>query len=296
MLAALDQLIRLARNPDVPVLLEGESGTGKTMVARHLHALSPRALGPYQHVVLAELDDQLANSELFGHLKGAFTDAREHRPGAFVSAQSGTIFFDEIGKASRAIQRKLLHAVEHGEIRPVGSDRTVKVDVRVVAASNVPIADLVEAGEFLSDLYARLESFRVHLPPLRQRRADIPLLIEHYLMQHSRDRRSDGSPPIVESSLMRALVLAPWPNNLRQLSSTILRLVVEADGAEEITAEHCRGHLRWLADLCGKSHELSDAAIASAMAASDNNKSAAARTLGVHRTTLHRALNRRRAS
>ncbi len=296
MISALDQLKRLARIPNVPVLLEGESGTGKTMVARHLHALSPRASGPYQHVVLAELDDQLANSELFGHVKGSFTDARDHRPGAFVSAQSGTIFFDEIGKASLCVQRKLLHAIEHGEIRPVGSDRTLRIDVRVIAASNVPIAELVTAEEFLSDLYARLETFRVQLPPLRDRRADIPLLVERYLTEHTSAMNADAPQLAIEASLMQALQCAPWPNNLRQLSSTIKRLIIEADDADEITVEHCKGSLTWLAELCGEPQELSDVSIARAMAATGNNKSAAARMLGVHRTTVHRALNRKRGA
>ncbi len=291
MLRALELLRRIARHPSAPVLLEGESGTGKTMVARYVHSLSPRSSGPYRHIVLAELDDTLANSELFGHVKGAFTDAHDNRQGCFVSAHNGTIFFDEIGKASRAVQRKLLHAIEHGEIRPIGSDRTVRVDVRVVAASNVPVAELVERLEFLPDLYARLEGCRVYLPPLRERRADIPLLVERYLAEHARAIRSDWQPTI-EAGLMQALKCAPWPNNMRQLDATIRRLVIEADGADEITFDHCRGSLAWLADHRGSAADLSDPSIARAMAEAGNNKSRAARILRVHRTTLHRALRR----
>ena len=275
------------------MLLEGESGTGKTMVARYLHSLSPRSSGPYQQIVLAELDDALANSELFGHVKGAFTDAHDSRQGSFVSAHGGTIFFDEIGKASRAVQRKLLHAIEHGEIRPIGSDRTVRVDVRVIAASNVPVAELVERLEFLPDLYARLEGCRVYLPPLRERRADIPPLVERYLADQARAIRSDWHAPTIEASLMEALRSAPWPNNMRQLDVTIRRLVIEADGADEICFDHCRGSLAWLADHRGSGVDLSDRSIERAMAEAGNNKSLAARILRVHRTTLHRALRRK---
>ena len=168
--------------------------------------------------------------------------------------------------------------------------------MRVVAASNVPVADLVEMSTFLPDLYARLETFRVQLPALRDRRADIPLLVARYLAEHASEVSPDSAPPTIEASLMRALQHAQWPNNLRQLSSTIQRLIIEADGADEITAEHCRGCLTWLADLCGEPHESTDVRVERAMAATGNNKSAAARTLGVHRTTVHRALKRKRGA
>ncbi len=290
MLRALEQLERLARDPEVPILLEGESGTGKTLIARHLHALSPRARGPFQPVVLASVDDSIAGSELFGHVPGAFTDARQKRAGCFVSAHQGTLFLDEVGKASPSVQRKLLHVIEHGEIRPLGSDRTARVDVRIIAASNIPVADLVASSAFLPDLYARLETFRVRLPPLRERRADIPLLVERCLAEHTRARGGDEWRPTIDDELMRALELAPWPNNVRQLSATIRRLMLDADGAPRITFAHCTGALAWLGHARTEKSVLSTARIKQALGECRNNKSLAARKLGVHRTTLYRAL------
>jgi DNA-binding NtrC family response regulator len=292
MLRALEQLGRLARDPEVPILLEGESGTGKTLIARHLHALSPRARGPFHQVLLAAVDDQLAGSELFGHVAGAFTDARHNRSGCFVSAHQGTLFLDEVGKASLPVQQKLLHAIEHGEIHPLGSDRALRVDVRVVAASNIPIADIVASAAFLPDLYARLETFRVRLPALRERRADIPLLVERCLAAHTRTLGADGWRPTIDGELMRALELAPWPHNVRQLSATIRRLMLDADGAPRITMEHCTETLAWLRGPRIAASTLSAARAERATVECENNKSLAARTLGVNRSTLYRALGR----
>jgi DNA-binding NtrC family response regulator len=292
MTRALEQLERLARNPDVPILIEGETGTGKTMIARQLHALSPRAAGPFQHVTLAALEDTLANSDLFGHVAGAYTGADVHRAGCFVAAQHGTVFLDEIGKASPAIQQKLLHAVEQHEVTPLGSDRSVRVDVRVIAASNLMLADAVASGKFLPDLYARLESFRVRLPPLRERRADISLLIERCIEQHTFAAGNMRSRPTLSAPLMSALQRAPWPGNVRQLNGTIQRLLIEAEGAAEITFSHCPEMLRWLSDLQSDATPLSGPRIERAMVEARNNKTMAARALGIDRSTLHRALKR----
>lgn len=286
----LESLERFARDPNVPVLLEGESGTGKTVLAKHLHLQSPRARSPYQHVVLAALDDGLAGSELFGHVAGAFTDARYSRAGHFVSANGGTIVLDEIGKASRAVQQKLLHAIEYGEIRPIGADREIRVDVRVVAASNVPLGDAAARGDFLPDLLARISVFRICVPPLRERRADIPQLARHCLQWHAQS--ASRTPPEIDADLLRALQVAPWPNNLRQLDATMHRLLIESDGDDVVTPHHCRGDLLYLRQLAGKPLELTAPTVDEAIA-SAGSVAGAARLLGVDRTTVHRFQRRR---
>ena len=292
-LQVLKQLRLFARHADVAVLLEGESGTGKTTIGRYLHQVSPRSKGPYQHVVLSTLDDGLASSELFGHVAGAFTDARSNRVGHFASAAGGTLFLDEIGKASRPVQQKLLHAIEYGEIRPVGVDRHSRIDVRIVAATNVPLAELVGRDQFLPDLEARLSLFRVRLPALRERRADIPLLIEHYLAQHAPSCGYAHGPPAVDDELLAALAAAPWPHNLRQLDATIHRLLIDAEGAGVIGFEQCCADLAYLRGggdgARSSSAALTRDGIERAIDAA-GSVAGAARRLGVHRATLYRMM------
>jgi two-component system, NtrC family, response regulator HydG len=285
-----ERAFRYARATNAPLLIEGESGTGKTYFARELHLASKRAAGPFEYVVLSALDDSLASSELFGHVEGAFTDARRTRAGHFATARGGTLFLDEIGKASRAVQQKLLHVVERREIRPIGADRDVRVDVRIIAASNVPLEQLVQEGGFLPDLYARLSAFRVTMPALRERRADIPVFAEQFLRGYARELEC-GAPPAIHADLMRALQRAPWPNNVRQLDAAILRLLVDADGAEELRLEHCVDDLKYLrvSGASGKAGPLSLEAAEEAIARAGGSVSEAARQLGVDRTTVHRA-------
>jgi DNA-binding NtrC family response regulator len=254
-----------------------------------LHEQSPRAAGPFHNVVLSTLDDSLASSELFGHVAGAFTDARHSRAGHFVSAAGGTLFLDEIGKASRLVQQKLLHAVEYGEIRAVGSDRDLRVDVRIVVASNVSLSDLVSSGLFLADLYARVQLFRVILPPLRERRIDIPVLARHYVAIHAPGCGYDASPAI-DAQLMQALEGADWPANLRQLDTTMHRLLIEAEGDTVLTLRHCTEDLEHL-----RTHTrgpLTRARVDGALAQA-GTVSGAAKLLGVDRTTVHRFQRRR---
>jgi DNA-binding NtrC family response regulator len=292
----LAQVKRFARDCDAVILIEGESGTGKTQIAKLVHDSSPRRTAPFHDVVLSTLDDSLAGSELFGHVQGAFTDARQPRAGHFASAHGGTLFLDEIGKASLPIQQKLLHAIEYGEIRPVGSDRRVRVDVRVVAATNISLGSLVEDDRFLPDLQARLDAFRIQLPPLRHRRPDIPMLVEQYVAERS-VRSGYDVPPRVDAELMSALQRAPWPNNLRQLASTVHRILVDADGARVLTLDHCIDDLSYLREGMsdGPRQTLTRARVDDALATCNGSISAAARLLGVDRTTLHR-FRRRSAS
>jgi two-component system NtrC family response regulator len=273
------------------VLIEGESGTGKTQLARKLHRMSPRANSAFQSIVLSAIDDSLAGSELFGHVTGAFTDARYTRAGHFATAANGTLFLDEIGKASKSVQQKLLHAIEYGEIRPIGSDRDVRVDVRIVAASNVSLAELSESGAFLPDLYARLSAFRIVLPPLRERRPDIPLLVEYFVKARAADA-GYGHVPTIHPALMDALQAAAWPNNLRQLDGAIFRLLVDAGNVAELRLEHCLDELSYLREMSEASDEPLSAEAAIEAIERAGSVSGAARLLGVNRTTVHRARKR----
>jgi DNA-binding NtrC family response regulator len=272
------------------LLLEGESGTGKSYLARRVHEWSPRAARSFSAVSLAELDDAIASSDLFGHVAGAFTDARHSRAGHFQTANGGTLFLDEIGKASPSVQKKLLGVIETGEFRPVGSDRSVRVDVRLVFAHNVPIASLVERGTFLPDLYARISTFQVEIPPLRERPEDIPALVQHFLARYAPRCGYPDGPPRVAPSLMDALAHAPWQLNVRELEGAVQLLLVEGAGSAELTLEYCEGKLRHLRTIVrdlggGLTRERAAAAVRS-----HGTKVAAARALGIARTTLDRYL------
>lgn len=289
-LRAIERAERYAADPTATLLLEGESGTGKTVLARHLHDVSPRRRAPFESLPLSAVEDSLAGSDLFGHVAGAFTDARGSRVGRFLSANGGTIFLDEVGKASASLQRKLLHAVEYHEIRPLGADRDVRVDVRVMAATNIPLEQMVERGEFLPDLAARLTTFRVRLPSLRDRRDDIPHLVRGYVAKRAL-AAGYVEPPAIADELMAALAGAPWPYNLRQLDATVHRLLLDAEGAQTITLGHCQEDLAYLREAHRALEPLTVDRIADALRTT-GSKSAAARKLGVDRTTLHRHLRR----
>lgn len=282
----MEQITRFARDRTAPILLEGESGTGKTTIARELHRLSPRAQGPFEHAVLSATAESLAGSELFGHVAGAFTDARTHRTGRFAAANGGTLFLDEIAKSSATVQALLLDAIESGVVRPLGAERDVRVDVRVVCATSADLAGMVADEEFLADLYAQIEMFTVRLPPLRERQADIPELIEF----HARRTASSAGysvAPQFEPELVDAMARAAWPGNLRQLRNAVHRLLIEAEGAETVTLEHCRDQLSFLRDA-RRPGELTKADIERALAREGGNVTRAAKRLGIDRTTLHR--------
>ena len=288
---ALQAAKRLARIANFPILIEGETGTGKTLLARRIHENSPRQGGPFTHVVLSALDDTLASSELFGHARGAYTDAKTARAGCFLSAHGGTLFLDEVGKASTLLQRRLLHSIETGEVKPLGADRTVVVDVRIIAASNVTLAELVQDDLFLSDLYARLEPGRIVLPPLRERRADIPVLVQYYVRREAAAHGYAKAAPSIDESLLDRLRDASWPFNLRQLHGVIRRLLVEADGAPVLRLTHCPRELDYLwRQSNAENGDLG--AIHAALRLEGNNVTRAAARLGVDRTTLYRRLRR----
>lgn len=289
-LHALAQLERYALFEHAVVLLEGESGTGKSYFAEHLHRTSPRRRGPYHCVVLSTLDDNLAASDLFGHVSGAYTDARHSRPGCFSSASGGTLFLDEIGKASASVQRKLLHAIEHREIWPVGTDRPVRVDVRLVAATNVPLEVLAANNSFLPDLVARLTAFRVRIPSLRERPNDIPALVQQFIELRAAQCGYTDAMPRVDDRLLQVLQDADWPNNLRQLDATVQRLLIHAAGAPVLTLQHLGDAIVRL--IASSDEQPLTPQRVRAVVESAGSKARAARILGVTRQTVHRYLAR----
>jgi DNA-binding NtrC family response regulator len=215
------------------VLVHGETGTGKELVARLIHEHSPRSNRPFVAVNCGALSESLLESELFGHVKGAFTGAVADRKGRFEAAEGGTIFLDEIGEISPAMQVRLLRVLQEMEIERVGDTRTRKLDVRVVAATNRVLEDEVKAGRFRADLYYRLNVVYLSIPPLRQRREDIPHLVELFINQHC--RRNAKYIETVVPAVMEALLAYPWPGNVRELENCVEKMVVMAPGRELTT-------------------------------------------------------------
>jgi two-component system, NtrC family, response regulator AtoC len=228
MTATLGQVRKVAPQKTT-VLLEGESGTGKELIARTLHELSPRASFPFVAVNCGAIPEPLLESELFGHVKGAFTDARRDKKGLAAEADGGTLFLDEIGELPLAVQVKLLRFLQEEEVRPVGDVRARKVDVRVVAATVRDLGQAVRAGQFREDLYWRVNVVAIRLPPLRERREDIPALAAHFLARYAR-LRPELAPPELSPEARDALLAHRWPGNVRELEHALERAVVLADG------------------------------------------------------------------
>jgi two-component system response regulator AtoC len=229
--AVLRQVDRLAP-VHTTVLITGESGTGKELIARALHERSPRAAQPFVAVNCGAIPAGLIESELFGHAKGAFTDARTAKRGLFSEADSGTLFLDEVGELPLPAQVKLLRVLQEGEIRPLGESRSERVDVRVIAATLRDLGKLVERGEFREDLYYRLNVVNLRMPPLRERREDIPLLARAFL--HRFNRQLNREPPVQELSPEAEALMAAyaWPGNVRELENAMERAVLLTDGPQ----------------------------------------------------------------
>ncbi|GAB6051124.1 sigma-54 dependent transcriptional regulator [Hydrogenophilus islandicus] len=223
-MASIRQYIERLAVYDFPVLITGESGVGKEMVARALHYSSPRQHAPFVTQNCGALPDTLLESELFGYRKGAFTGANEDRAGLFQQADGGTLFLDEIGDTSPAFQVKLLRVLQEGEFRPLGGSRTIRVNVRVVAATNRNLEEEVRAGRFREDLFYRLATFSLHVPPLRERVADIPVLVDHLVKEAEQTLKK----PLkgLTASCLEELCRYPWPGNVRELANEVLRLAV----------------------------------------------------------------------
>ncbi len=228
---AMREVFRLTRRAAATrarVLIIGETGTGKELIARAVHKLSARADGPYVRVNCGALSESLLESELYGHVKGAFTGAFDNKIGRFEAAHTGTIFLDEISSMSYRLQVKLLRVLQEREFERVGESRTIRVDVRVVAATNQSLEAEIAAGRFRDDLYYRLNVVPIFLPPLRERRDDIPALAQFFVRRYAEENRR--SVPDLSEGLMRALVAHDWPGNVRELENYIERLVVLSDG------------------------------------------------------------------
>ncbi|HEY6931385.1 MAG TPA: sigma-54 dependent transcriptional regulator [Thermoanaerobaculia bacterium] len=274
------------------VLITGENGSGKGVVARALHAASPRASRPLVTLNAGGISEGVFESELFGHVKGAFTDARADRVGRFELADGGTLFLDEIANVPAGQQAKLLRVLETGEFERLGSSRTRKSDVRVLSASNADPHAEVAAGRFRQDLLFRLNTIEIRVPPLRERREDIPVLAEHFLRIHA--RRYNKPAAAFERAALEALMNHPWPGNVRELDHTIERAVLLAQGATIRPAEL---GLRRDLDASPRLEDMSleqveGVLVQKAMARYGGNVSEAARALGLSRSALYRRLEK----
>ena len=235
---AMERVLRLGRkaaSSNIPILLEGESGVGKEMVARAIQGSGDRRSRPFVTVNCGAIPDNLVESILFGHEKGAFTGATEKHTGKFVEAHTGTLFLDEIGDLPLDVQVKLLRAVQEGEVDPVGGRSTVKVDIRLISATNRDLIQRVKDGAFREDLYYRLNVFPIHVPPLRERREDIPLLVQHFVARLGKSE-TGGRVKGISSAALAMLEAYDWPGNIRQLENAIFRAVVLCEG-ELLTPE-----------------------------------------------------------
>jgi DNA-binding NtrC family response regulator len=286
------QLIARVGPSDANVLITGEPGAGKEVVARSLYAVSSRASRPMVTVNAGGLAEGIFESELFGHVKGAFTDAKMDRVGRFELADGGTLFLDEIANVPMNLQAKLLRVLETGEMERVGSSKTKRVDARVISATNANLAEEVANGRFRQDLLFRLNTIEIHLPPLRERREDIPLLAAHFLRAHAQRyrRHVEG----FDSSAMQALLDNPWQGNVRELNHVVERAVLMA---QEPLIRQGDMALRSIAPGTGRLEDMSleeveAFLIKKALARYNGNVSHAATALGLSRSALYRRLER----
>lgn len=277
---------------DATVLIAGETGTGKELVARLIHTNSKRLIGPFVAVDCGSIAPSLLEAELFGAMKGSYTGADRDRTGVFEAANKGTVFLDEIGEIDAAFQLKLLRFLQEREIRPVGANRAKQVDVRVVAATNRDLQKLVEEGKFREDLWFRLNVVRIQLPPLRDRRSDIPLLAHFFLRKYNESYDLNA---VLTESGQKLLEEQAWPGNVRQLQHLVERLVILAPGGR-IDAEAVLEALR---ESDGEDPAVTESLkdtereqILKVLEATGNNKSRAAKILGIERKTLYRKLER----
>ncbi len=281
----------------LPILIRGETGTGKELVATALHRFGANPDGPFVPINCGAIPEALLESELFGHKRGAFTGADSDHPGAVETARDGTLFLDEVGELPAALQVKLLRFLQSGEVRPVGSDRGRKVPVRVVAATHRNLRAEARDGRFREDVYYRIAAYEIILPPLRDRRSDIPLLVDHFRRRHSGSEMAAAGPEVVE-----LLSRHPWPGNVRQLEHVVQRTIIDSGGLTD--PEAAAKVLESMDDDTAAAddiprigdeitlRELERLHIAAVLRRCEGNRSQAARILGIERKTLYRKADR----
>jgi len=291
-------MVRQVAPSDIAVLITGESGTGKELVARAIHTNSTRSNRNFKPLNCAGLSESILESELFGHVRGAFTGAERDREGVFEYADGGTLLLDEIGDMSMAMQAKLLRVLESGELVRVGSNESINVDVRLLSATNHDLQELIGDGRFREDLYYRIRGAQIHMPPLRERRDDVPPLVRHFIDHFVRRTKKDV--PGIDDDAMLMLLRFDWPGNVRQLMSVIQNMVLACDGGmlevghvpvevRQATTEDVEA--RSLDALSGLSLEqIEKQAIRSALRAHGGNREQAAKILGIGERTLYRKL------
>lgn len=294
--ASMHQLLRLterAAKTNANVLILGENGSGKDVIAQYLYRNSMRANQIMLTVDLGAVSENLFESELFGHVKGAFTDARSDRPGCFQAASGGTLFLDEIGNLPLHLQAKLLRVIESGEISPVGSDQVIKVDVRLITATNMPLEALTDESRFRRDLYYRINTIQLDVPPLRERREDIPLLTHHFIEGYS--RKYNLAKKSIRPDTVNALLKYEWPGNVRELAHAVERALILSDN-ENIEEDdfflHQSSSLRGPELTIYNLDELEKETITQALAKHNGNVSHSANALGITRASLYRRMKK----
>jgi len=283
---------------NIPVLITGESGTGKELVAQAIHNNSKRKDKQFVPLNCAGLSESILEDELFGHVRGAFTGAEKDRQGRFEYAHGGTLFLDEVGDMPLNMQAKLLRVLESGEVVRLGSNETRHVDVRFIAATNHDLKQLVKEGKFREDLYYRIAGVDLYLPPLRERREDIPVLTRHFIQQYA--DQMDRQPPELAEDVQMTLMQHDWPGNVRQLMNVIQSMVVLCPDGEELSADHLPPELRGggegretdgLGSLAGLSlDQIEKQAIRNTLRMTGGNREQAAKILGIGQRTLYRKL------
>jgi DNA-binding NtrC family response regulator len=291
-------LVETVAPTDSTVLIQGESGTGKEVIARYIHDLSVRSEGPFLSINCGALPEGLLESELFGHTKGSFTGAIRDKIGLFGAATKGTFFLDEIGETTPATQVKLLRALQHREVIPVGTTEAIPVDTRVVAATNRDLDEQIRVGHFRSDLYYRLNVIALHLPPLRQRAEDIPVLVEHFLHRIAAARSAE--PKRLSEAARDAMMVYNWPGNVRELENALERAVILTEAPEipigalpeRVTQRRAEPLVSARTPENPTLEAIERAYIMWVLQSESGNKSRAAEVLGIDPSTLYRKLSR----